>query len=70
MGILYDTAFEETLYEDQNHVDVECLPNVDNLMAGEEGPDNIIETIEIQDVSGTLVETNLVAKHSLRHLLK
>jgi hypothetical protein len=54
-GFLHNTSVEETMSEDQGHIDVvACLPDVDTLTDDDEGPDDVIGIVDIQDVPGAL----------------
>jgi hypothetical protein len=52
--ILHNTLFEETMPEDHGHTDVVCLPNDDTWTDDEEGPDDVIGIVDIQNVPRTL----------------
>jgi hypothetical protein len=48
-------SFEETMSEDQGHTDVVvCPPDIDTLTDDDEGPDDVIGIVDIQNVPGTL----------------
>jgi hypothetical protein len=53
-GILHDTSFEKTISEDQGHIGVVCPPDDDTLTDDDEGPDDVIGIVDVQDVPGTL----------------
>jgi hypothetical protein len=47
-------SFKEAMSEDQRHTDdVICLPDIDSL-TDDEGPDDVIEIVDIQGMPGTL----------------
>jgi hypothetical protein len=49
-GMLHDTSFEETMSEDQGHIDVIVCPPDDTLTDDDEGPDDVIGIVDVQDV--------------------
>lgn len=62
--IINSDAFHNAVSDDQDHIDITiCPPEVDCMTDEEEGPDDVIGTVEVSDVPGA-IELHYVASEN------